>query len=268
MTKLVDDALGIAGEGWPVFPCDSGKKPTCRRGFLAASREAREIRRLFTLPGTAMIGVPTGPASGFDVVDVDPRHEGNAWIEACGWKVQTRTHRTRSGGVHFLFRHAEGMRNSAGRIAPGVDVRGAGGYVIVPPSPGYELLEPAELEPWPAWLLEAAAAKPRSPRPTCGLRPQPVSSKRLDAFVQSILDRVRDAPDGEKHDRLRKAGFVLGGIAHQTGFSDAHAAELLLDALPDSCADWDGAERTALWALGEGRKAPIQLEDRARRPGR
>jgi hypothetical protein len=61
---------------------------------------------------------------------------------------------------------------------------------------------------------------------------------------------------------------VLGGIAHQTGFSDAHAAELLLDALPDSCADWDGAERTALWALGEGRKAPIQLEDRARRPGR
>jgi hypothetical protein len=37
----------------------------------------------------------------------DPAMHGSAWIEACGWKVLTRTHRT-PGGLHFLLRHAEG----------------------------------------------------------------------------------------------------------------------------------------------------------------
>jgi hypothetical protein len=42
----------------------------------------------------------------------------------------TRVHRTRSGGLHLIFRHVPDVRCSAGRIAPGIDVRGDGGYII------------------------------------------------------------------------------------------------------------------------------------------
>src|SRR3954451_22609691 len=74
----------------------------------------------------------------------------------------TRVHRTASGGLHLLFtppEHVE-IRNSQSRVAPGVDVRGEGGYVIVPPSPGYEVL--ADLPPVavPCWLIRAAMPPP------------------------------------------------------------------------------------------------------------
>ena len=84
----------------------------------------------------ALIGFPTGAASGIDVLDIDP--DGLGWLEqhrpslplGCAW-------RTRRGGLHVAFRHADGVRNKAGKrhdaspgVAPGVDVRGDGGYGI------------------------------------------------------------------------------------------------------------------------------------------
>lgn len=43
--------------------------------------------------------------------------------------------RTGSGGMHLFFAHpGHAVRNSAGLLAPGLDVRGDGGYIIAPPS--------------------------------------------------------------------------------------------------------------------------------------
>jgi Bifunctional DNA primase/polymerase, N-terminal len=100
-------------EDVPVFPCKPDKSPLAKRGFYDA--------RFKVDPGHwPLVGVPTGEASGFDVLDVDPK--GLAWFDAQHLPL-TRMHETRSGGVHLLFRHAEGLRCSAGRIACGVDVR-------------------------------------------------------------------------------------------------------------------------------------------------
>ena len=64
----------------------------------------------------------------------------------------TRVHRTRSGGLHLVFQHAPDIRCSAGRIAPGIDVRGNGGYVIWWPATGLPVLSNAPFAPWPDWL--------------------------------------------------------------------------------------------------------------------
>ena len=58
-------------------------------------------------------------ANGIDVLDLDPRHGGDHWLDTHGDRLPaTRTHRTRSGGLHFLFRHHGGIRNSQGKLRP------------------------------------------------------------------------------------------------------------------------------------------------------
>jgi hypothetical protein len=63
---------------------------------------------------------------------------------------------TESGGYHIFFRHHEGLRGSVNRIAPGVDVRADGNYVIHWCREGLPVANADKLEPWPEWLLAAA----------------------------------------------------------------------------------------------------------------
>jgi hypothetical protein len=58
--------------------------------------------------------------------------------------------------VFFTYPTGEEVRNSAGRLGPGLDVRGEGGYVVVPPSRtwgAYEWLDRTALAQ-PSWLLQ------------------------------------------------------------------------------------------------------------------
>jgi hypothetical protein len=182
---------------------------------------------------------------------------------------ETRTHQSQSGGRHKLFEFDPRARNSGGRIAAGIDVRASGGYVIVPPSPGYSVISDAPLAAWPDWLLQPGMALPATPqeRPT----PQssgpyvPTANTRLEGYRVKVLDTLRQASEGQKHYRLRNAALSLGGIAAEAGFSDATAVEWLLAALPpDGVKDWNTAEHTAQWGLAAGRDRPFVLEDRPR----
>jgi hypothetical protein len=98
--ETIAAARAVAGElGLPVFPCRADKRPACVHGFRDATRDPAAIRELWRRHPGPLIGVPTGAASGIDVLDVDPRHGGHMWLD---WNANrlppTRTHRTRSGG--------------------------------------------------------------------------------------------------------------------------------------------------------------------------
>ena len=85
------------------------------------------------------IAIATGAVSDINVLDVDPRHLGDeslAKLERLhGVLPPTWRFLTGGGGEHILFRHPGGrIPNSTGKIGPGVDVRGDGGYVVAPPS--------------------------------------------------------------------------------------------------------------------------------------
>ena len=141
--------------GWAVFPlhhieapghcscpkgndCDqAGKHPRTPQGFKDASTEAATIHHWWSQWPQANIGVATGPASGFDVLDVDPRHGGEdsleEWEQDLGRLPDTVEQLTGGGGRHLLFAHQPGVRNKTD-LAPGLDVRGDGGYIVVAPS--------------------------------------------------------------------------------------------------------------------------------------
>ena len=128
--RLAAAALRYARAGWAIFPLKEATKdrPLTRHGHKDATADAEAIVRLWELYPRANIGIATG--KGIAVIDVDPRSGGQrdpAWPE-------TLTARTPSGGHHLYYGVSYEVRNSASALAPGVDVRGDGGYVVGPPS--------------------------------------------------------------------------------------------------------------------------------------
>ena len=86
----------------------------------------------------ANIGIRTGTESGIIVLDIDPRHEGNVSLAQLEQKhgnlPVTGEVLTGGGGRHLFFKHPGGTAGSKAGLAPGLDVRGDGGYVVAPPS--------------------------------------------------------------------------------------------------------------------------------------
>ena len=138
---LLKAALSYARRGILVFPCEpGGKRPLTYNGFWEATTDMRRIKAWWARWPAANVGVPTGERSGLLVLDVDPRDGGpqslDALVRENGPLPRTARARTGGGGVHLFFRYPaqKQIRNSAGCLGPGLDVRGEGGYVVVPPS--------------------------------------------------------------------------------------------------------------------------------------
>jgi hypothetical protein len=194
MTPL-DAALTLASDGLPVFPCRRpDKHPTCPNGFYDATHDAAGVKHLWREHAGTLIGVPMGPRSGLFAADVDSgRHASAAeWHQQNQHRLQTRIHRTESGGLHFLFRHHPGLRNSQSKLAHGVDTRGEGGYVIWWPSFVTQASSSlaAPIEPIPDWMVQAL--KPPPPPP-----PRPSHYDNVSGFA-GVLRTVALAPDGDK----------------------------------------------------------------------
>jgi len=188
-------ALWWAGRGFPVFPCSADKRPLTPHGFKDASTDEATIRAWWAHHPGALIGMPTGEASGIAVLDIDmPFGPGSLTdLQAQhGDLPDTYTVRTQSGGTHHWFRTWPGAKNSASAIADGVDTRGEGGYVIVPPSPGYTVtstVRPAEAPSWLRNLATRTAEAPAAPAPV-KLSPERRAALRESA-VERELDRLR-----------------------------------------------------------------------------
>lgn len=264
MSGALDAALLLAAQGFPVFPCGRNKRPALKdgHGFQDATADPERIRAMFEQSGD-LVGMPTGAITGFDVLDLDYRHGAKEWETENAYRLpETRIHQTQSGGRHYLFRHAPSVRNTAGKVAPGIDVRGDGGYIVAPPSEGYSVISDADIAEWPDWLLDLVLSKPPAPRVNGYHKPLEIESRRLEGFIRSISDRVRSAPEGSKHFQLRNAALSIGGIMEVAGLSENQATELLLHALPSTVKDWENANRTIAWGLQRGRERPLELEDR------
>ena len=133
---MLEYALQYASRGWPILPVVPGaKNPLTTHGCKDATTDPDIIRGWWAKWPSANIGIATGSKSGADVVDIDPRHGGDvSFEELCpaSKRPDTIVCSTASGGHHYWFKCC-GVRNKT-NIVPGVDVRGEGGYVLVPPS--------------------------------------------------------------------------------------------------------------------------------------
>lgn len=235
MSKFLIAAMAYARRGWHVFPCKPlGKQPATRNGFKDATTDTEQIRRWWAAMPSANIGLRTGAASGVFVIDIDVK--GGApgydnWLALCkahGWRSMPNVLAagTPSGGAHFYFTYAAGITNARGTLPAGVDVRGEGGYVLLPPSdvdaPATPIINGARLRyswlypdatdimPAPAWLVnvvlpttpQPAAAQPASVQRNTQPKPPAAGGKPIPAGIAGILAKVAAQCEGSRNNVL------------------------------------------------------------------
>ena len=119
--------------------CQSaGKHPRTKNGVIDATTDFRQINEWWTQWPDANIGIATGVQSGIVVIDIDPRHDGDASFQLmeaeAGKTPDTWEVLTGGGGRHIYLKHPGYKMGNRANILPGVDLRGDGGYVLAPPS--------------------------------------------------------------------------------------------------------------------------------------
>ncbi len=278
-------ALALAAEGYFVFPCQSrgteAKKPI--RGVYwrnASTRDARQIERWWSFTPDALPAIDLAKVK-LIAIDCDkPKKDGDP--DGVDWYRQhslleepTPRTVTGSGGWHVFFRNPDGLGNARGSLPPkaecGIDVRGAGGYVI---APGAELPDgrryvghgsPLDAPPLPDWLRTILLTKKAEPVASAAPAPAVMNgSGRLDAYVQAAVDAeladLRTIPEGGRNDRLNKAAFALGTMVGAGWIGEGQATGWLEDAaVANGLAKDDGmrsVRATIRSGLGDGRKKP------------
>ena len=240
--ELLNAALRYAELGYRVFPCVPGTKaPLTAHGFHDASTDAEQIEGWWSRYPLANVGIAT---EGLIVIDIDS--ESNTWpadpermLELAAAPMAL----TPRGGSHRIFRQpaGKGWRCTEGRLAPKVDTRADGGYIVAPPSvvegkayrwaPGLELDDPPERLPEsPAWLtreldgLAATAAKSAPAAPSANGTPTLAS-------VAAAPGEANTIPLGQRNATLAR----LGGSMRRVGMSQAEIAAALHQTNQDRC---------------------------------
>lgn len=233
---MIEQARALAARCLAVFPiftiedsqcscgdadCASpGKHPIgslVPQGHQNASSDPQAIREWWAVYPDANIGIATGDASGIVVVDIDPDDGGERTLhnleQRFGQLPETWCALTGGDGYHFLFKMPRlDIRNSAGTIGPGIDIRGNGGYIVAPPSlhesgKRYEwspILHPdrVELVDVPSWLLERMVTR----------RPDPASSDRPKTLPATIPKGERNSWMASIAGTMRRKGFCAEAI--------------------------------------------------------
>ena len=197
-------ALEAMARGWSVFPVQ-GKKPVTSNGLKDASTETRLAAIWFERHPTRGLAVATGDPSGVWVLDLDGPEAVQRFAElqkehgAIEAGVASKTAR----GCHLYFKMpaAGDIRNSAGKIAEGIDVRGSGGYVVAPPSPhpegeAYRWMDgrgpnDTTLTDAPAWLLQIVRAETNGRHESAGPIPDSIIEGGRNATLTSLAGSIR-----------------------------------------------------------------------------
>lgn len=254
--QLAQWAQQLAALGWRVFPITPGAKkpPMIGEWEQRATTDPDRISRCWQR-ASFNIGIATGP-SGLVVIDLDvpsgpagaDQPDGAAGLAALaadrGVAVpETYTVATPSGGTHLYFTTPPGvrLRNTQDALAPAIDTRAAGGYVVaagsITPGGAYELTDDTQPAELPAWLVQALTER-RSPalsgRENRRLAGPERAVGRPDSYAATAVDaeteRVRTAAGRQHNTVLSHAAYNLGQLVGADLLTPADATRALTDA--------------------------------------
>lgn len=259
---VLQSALQYALRGWPVFPVQVWwseaegkwkKSPLVKEWPTVATCDPDQVREWFSRTDIELsIGGITGPST-FYVVDVDFRNGGTT-----ADLPNTLRSKTRSAGFHYFFKHSTKIGNG-GPIRTGVDFRGAGGFVVLPGSPGYEWVDvDVPMAELPAWIATRATHSAKD-----GAGAPFLEVDNIEGYTASVLavvvEEIENAPEGERNNTLNGGAFRIGRFVGGGYLDEYEARDALEDAAETAGLGHQEAMATVDSGLQSGRKVPITL---------
>lgn len=279
-------ALAWAEQSVPVLPlysvadgiCDCREGSECRspgkhplshlvpHGVKDATTNPETIRRWWASVPLANVGIATGGQLRLLAVDVDPRAGGDAslcdLVEAhgCEW-LDTFSVKTGGLGNHFIFTLPTGTEVHRGKLSPGIDVKGEGGYLVAAPSlhasgRNYVIEKNTYAAAAPAWLVEELT------------RAHDIAPATVVAFQENSSYRERGGliAEGERNDRLFRISCALWGGGDAPDLPSLHARILEVNA--ERCIPPLAASEVAKIASSVAARFPRGAITKARAAGR
>lgn len=290
-------ALAYAAKGIAVFPIIAAgtyKQPATEHGLKDATTDVAQIGAWWTDQPAFNIGIATGAAATFVVVDVDgPEGAASlAALEAAHGALPETPEQTTARGRHICFaydaerpiknsqsRHVRMVEKHGPDPRAKIDVRGDGGYIVAAPSrhasgvnyAWHAERRPSKLAfaPMPEWLRAVLewkppklAAVPSPAKPTTpASRPAP-GGKLITPYGERALrdecDKITTAQPGTQEVTLNSSAFVIGTLVGGGEISETVARAALVDAGMKIARDWsltDVAQKVER-ALSQGQAQP------------
>lgn len=249
--------------------CDCLKNRGMCHGFHASSTDSEVLDHWLNKKKTAVgLAQATGKPSGVFVVDVDEggleelqeliRANNNDW-------PMTEVHLSHKGLPHYVFKMPDGMdvRNHIKKLTPNVDIKGTGGYDILPPSKGakgvYKKLVSEEPLDAPEWLLRQIAVwqQPKVIHATTSFDPDnipPEVPRKAKRAIQMWMNWVIESPEGLQNQRLFVASRKLFSLVDYGLVHPSDADSFLLEA---AC-DGNHPDHRAIPTIDSGRRSAAE----------
>jgi hypothetical protein len=207
---MLKHALALARRGLHVFPCrPRAKEPATTNGCKDATRGHDVIEGWWRQNPDFNIGIATGPNSHIFVLDVDgiDAEVELKNLEAQYGRLPATVEAITGDGRHVFFEWADDqpVRNSAGKLGPGLDIRGTAGYIVAPPSIHptgrrycWSVDSAKDFARAPVWLLDKISA------PANGKTIPATPPSEWRALICAIVG------EGQRNDTItRLAGYLL-----------------------------------------------------------
>lgn len=252
-------ALAFAMMGWPVFPCKMDKTPIVdpllgfTRGFKDATTDLKRIAKAWHKYPNAAIGFAILPR--IVVIDLDVLKDSNKVpikkedgttispglksyqeliinLDLPGGCLNTLTVDTQSGGRQLYYLLPDGYQSFNHTAAlPGLDIKGYGGYVILPNSKGihgsYRFRRLTAILPIPIELLKwVMQLKRKEPEKKEFIIPavHEISDIRILEFVEEIMPAWNLAIEKHMGNEFRLA---IAGTLYHSGWPETKAQQVM-----------------------------------------
>jgi hypothetical protein len=263
----VDIALRLARAGLHVFPCTPDKLPSVRGSWRENSTtDQSTIASWWRVRTSHLVAIDLGKAE-LLVIDGDRHPNGDGVVNHDGVQALHdlfREHgtslkhhpmtRSPSGGVHIYCKNPHGFGNSEGDLPKGINIRGAGGYVVAPGCVlpdgrryvplGADLVDAFQsIPPMPEWLAEMIKGK-RADQPHEPIEREPIvitrqNGRRFENYAAAALERMAQElsvkpPESGRNIALNLTAWKMGTMINR-GWIDRAVVEAALYRAAENC---------------------------------